>query len=88
LGVVTNRDAWAYGASTRIVAEQMKRRLASYNAERARFEFLRILSTAMEIAAGFGDGIIDDEDEDSFRESLGPKVRVIDAPALRAGHWT
>jgi hypothetical protein len=50
-------------------------------------QFLRILSTAMEIAAGFGDGIMDDEDEDSFRESLGPKVKVIDAPALRAGHW-
>jgi hypothetical protein len=50
-------------------------------------QFLRILSTAMEIAAGFGDGIMDDEDEDSFRESLGPKVKIIDAPALRAGHW-
>lgn len=51
-------------------------------------QFLRILSTAMEIAAGFGDGIMDDEDEDSFREALGPKVKVIDAAALRAGHWT
>ncbi|MBX3230319.1 MAG: SMI1/KNR4 family protein [Labilithrix sp.] len=51
-------------------------------------QFLRILSTAMEIAQGFGDAIMDDEDEDSFRESLGPKVKVIDAAALRAGHWT
>jgi hypothetical protein len=51
-------------------------------------QFLRILQTAMEIAAGFGDAIMDDEDEDSFRESLGPKVKVIDAAALRAGHWT
>ncbi len=51
-------------------------------------QFLRILSTAMEIAAGFGDAIMDDEDEDSFRESLGPKVKIIDAAALRAGHWT
>ena len=51
-------------------------------------QFLRILSTAMEIAAGFGDAITDDEDEDSFREALGPKVKVIDAAALRAGHWT
>jgi len=50
-------------------------------------QFLRILSTAMEIAAGFGDAIMDDEDEDSFREALGPKVKVIDAAALRAGHW-
>jgi hypothetical protein len=51
-------------------------------------QFLRILSTAMEIAAGFGDAIMDDEDEDSFREALGPKVKTIDAAALRAGHWT
>jgi hypothetical protein len=51
-------------------------------------QFLRILSTAMEIAAGFGDAIMDDEDEDSFREALGPKVKIIDAAAMRAGHWT
>jgi hypothetical protein len=51
-------------------------------------QYLRILATAMEIAAGFGDAIMDDEDEDSFREALGPKVKVIDAAALRAGHWT
>lgn len=51
-------------------------------------QFLRILATAMEIASGFGDAIMDDEDEDSFREALGPKVKVIDAAALRAGHWT
>ena len=51
-------------------------------------QFLRILATAMEIAQGFGDAIMDLEDEDSFREALGPKVKVIDAAALRAGHWT
>jgi hypothetical protein len=51
-------------------------------------QFLRIITIAMEIAAGFGDAIMDDEDEDSFREALGPKVKVIDAAALRAGHWT
>ncbi|HEX4473872.1 MAG TPA: SMI1/KNR4 family protein [Polyangiaceae bacterium] len=51
-------------------------------------QFLRIIATAMEIAAGFGDAIMDDEDEDSFREALGPKVKVIDSAALRAGHWT
>ncbi len=50
-------------------------------------QFLRILATAMEIAQGFGDAIMDLEDEDSFREALGPKVKVIDAAALRAGHW-
>lgn len=51
-------------------------------------QFLRILATAMEIADGFGDAIMDDEDEDNFREALGPKVKVIDAAAMRAGHWT
>jgi hypothetical protein len=51
-------------------------------------QFLRIVSTAMEVAAGFGDAIMDDEDEDAFRESLGPKVKIIDSAALRAGHWT
>lgn len=51
-------------------------------------QFLRIISTAMEVAAGFGDAIMDDEDEDAFRESLGPKVKIIDTAALRAGHWT
>lgn len=51
-------------------------------------QFLRILATGMEIAAGFGDAIMDDEDEDSFREAMAPKVKVIDSAALRAGHWT
>jgi hypothetical protein len=51
-------------------------------------QFLRILAIAMETAAGFGDAIMDDEDEDSFRESLAPKIKVIDPAAFRAGHWT
>ncbi len=51
-------------------------------------QFLRILSTSMEIATGFGDAIMDDEDEENFREAMGPKIKVIDAAAMRAGHWT
>lgn len=51
-------------------------------------QFLRILATGMEIATGFGDAIMDDEDEENFREAMTPKVKVIDAAALRAGHWT
>lgn len=51
-------------------------------------QFLRILEAAMDVATGFGDAIMDDEDEDAFREALGPKVKVIDVAALRAGHWT
>jgi len=51
-------------------------------------QFLRILTTAMETAGGFGDAIMDDEDEDAFRQALGPKIKVIDSAAFRAGHWT
>lgn len=50
-------------------------------------QFLRILATAMEVAQGFGEAILDDDDEASFRESLGQKIKSIDAAALRAGHW-
>jgi hypothetical protein len=51
-------------------------------------QFLRILATGMEIASGFGEAIMDDEDEENFREAMAPKVKVIDGAALRAGHWT
>jgi hypothetical protein len=51
-------------------------------------QFLRIVAMAMDVAQGFGDAIMDDEDEDSFREALAPKIKIIDAAALRAGHWT
>lgn len=51
-------------------------------------QFLRILSTAMEVASGFGEGILDDDDENYFREALAPKIKPIDTAALRAGHWT
>lgn len=51
-------------------------------------QFLRILATGMEVAGGFGDGILDDEDENYFREALAPRIKPIDTAALRAGHWT
>jgi hypothetical protein len=51
-------------------------------------QFLRILATAMEVATGFGNGVMDDDDEAIFREALGPKIKTIDSAALRAGHWT
>jgi hypothetical protein len=51
-------------------------------------QFLRILATAMEVATGFGDGVLDDDDEAIFREALGPKIKTLDSAALRAGHWT
>jgi len=51
-------------------------------------QFLRILATAMEVATGFGESGLDDDDEAIFREALAPKIKTIDAAALRAGHWT
>jgi hypothetical protein len=51
-------------------------------------QFLRILAAGMEVAQGFGEAMMDDEDEAAFREALGQKIKTIDAAALRAGHWT
>ena len=51
-------------------------------------QFLRILAVSMEVAQGFGEAIMDDDDEAAFRETLGHKIKTIDAAALRAGHWT
>jgi hypothetical protein len=51
-------------------------------------QFLRILATAMEVATGFGERSLDDEDESLFRETLAPKVKAIDPAAARSGHWT
>jgi len=51
-------------------------------------QFLRILATSMEVASGFGSGVLDDDDEAIFREALAPKIKTIDSAALRAGHWT
>lgn len=51
-------------------------------------QFLRILATAMEVASGFGEAVMDDDDERTFRETLAPRIKTIDSAALRAGHWT
>lgn len=51
-------------------------------------QFLRILATSMEVATGFGEALLDDDDEAIFREALAPKIKTIDSAALRAGHWT
>jgi hypothetical protein len=51
-------------------------------------QFLRILATSMEVASGFGESGLDDDDEAIFREALAPKIKTIDSAALRAGHWT
>jgi hypothetical protein len=51
-------------------------------------QFLRILASGMEVAQGFGEAMMDDDDEASFREAFGLRIKTIDAAALRAGHWT
>ena len=51
-------------------------------------QFLLILTAAMEVAEGFGQAEVGVDDEDVFREALAPRIRPIDAAALRAGHWT
>jgi hypothetical protein len=51
-------------------------------------QFLRILASGMEVAQGFGEAMMDDDDEAAFREAFGHKIKAIDAGALRAGHWT
>jgi hypothetical protein len=50
--------------------------------------FLRILAIGMEVAQGFSNDDLDMDDEQVFRESLGPKIREYDPAALKAGHWT
>jgi hypothetical protein len=41
----------------------------------------------MEIAQGYGNAILDDDDEATFRDTMGSKIKAIDPAALRAGHW-
>jgi hypothetical protein len=50
--------------------------------------FLRILAIGMEVAKGFPDRGLDVDDEQVFREALGPRIREYDPAALKAGHWT
>lgn len=50
--------------------------------------FLRILAVGMEVAKGFPEEDIEYDDEQVFREALGPKIREYDPAALKAGHWT
>jgi hypothetical protein len=50
--------------------------------------FLRILAVGMVVAEGFAEDNLDMDDEEVFREALGPKIREHDPAALKAGHWT
>lgn len=50
--------------------------------------FLRILSVTMEVARGFDLEDFDVDNEQVFREAIGPKIRLHDPAALKSGHWT
>jgi hypothetical protein len=50
--------------------------------------FVRILALGMEVAEGFAEDDLDMDDEQVFRDALGPKIRQYDPAALKAGHWT
>lgn len=50
--------------------------------------FLRILAIGMEVARGFDVDDYDVDNEQVFREAIGPKIRAVDPAALKAGHWT
>jgi hypothetical protein len=50
--------------------------------------FLKILAIGMEVAGGFDMDDYDVDNEQVFREALGPKIREHDPAALKAGHWT
>jgi hypothetical protein len=50
--------------------------------------FLKILAIGMEVAGGFDLNDYDVDNEQVFREALGPKIREHDPAALKAGHWT
>jgi hypothetical protein len=42
----------------------------------------------MEVAKNFPDRDVDMDDEQVFREALGPRIREYDPAAAKAGHWT
>lgn len=51
--------------------------------------FVRILAVGMEVAEGFADNDdVDPDNEQTFRDALGPRLREYDPAALKAGHWT
>ena len=50
--------------------------------------FLRILAIGMDVAKNFPDSAVDMDDEQVFREALGPRIREYDPAAAKAGHWT
>jgi hypothetical protein len=50
--------------------------------------FVRILAINLEVAQGFDVDDYDSDNENLFREAVGPRIREYDPAAVKAGHWT
>jgi hypothetical protein len=50
--------------------------------------FVRILAINLEVAQGFDLEDYDSDNENLFREAVGPRIREYDPAAVKAGHWT
>jgi hypothetical protein len=50
--------------------------------------FLRILAVTMDTAKNFPESSQDMDDEQVFREALGPRIREYDPAAAKVGYWT
>lgn len=50
--------------------------------------FVRVLAIGMEVAQDFDVDDYDVDNEQVFREAIGPKIREYDPAAMKAGHWT
>ena len=50
--------------------------------------FVQLLALGMEVAAGFGEAVFDEQDDDAFREALEPRIKAFDPAAARAKHWS
>jgi hypothetical protein len=49
---------------------------------------VRILAINLEVAQGFDVDDYDSDNENLFREAVGPRIREYDPAAVKAGHWT
>ena len=86
LGVVTNRDAWAYNFSRQALLANMDRTIATYNAERERFH-AAVRTGALQVTDETVDASVDpDSTKVSWTVNLKSDLRKNKAAALVAEH--
>jgi hypothetical protein len=76
-------DAHRYAGCPGYWQDLQRRQIAAMYDMRA-----QLVAVGMEVAKGFPEEDIEYDDEQVFREALGPKIREHDPAALKAGHWT